>query len=109
MGAQTAAPAPVSIPRWKEAKPTIVAGIELVVIGAAAGLGTNAFARANNDRVAAGSAVVLQALNVAGWSLAGCGAVLTTIGTVHGTGALARDARLEIAATPTAFTVSGSF
>lgn len=106
---QPQAPPAASPNRWKEAQPSLVGGVELVVIGAAAGLGTHAFARANNDRVAAGSAMVLQTLNVAGWTLAGCGAVLTTIGTIHGSGALARDTGLEVAVTPKAVTVSGRF
>lgn len=110
VASQPAAAVPTMSPdRWKEAQPSLVAGVELMVIGAAAGLGTNAFARTNDDRVAAGSAMVLQTLNITGWTLAGCGAVLTTIGTIHGTGALAKDRSLAFGVTPKAVTVSGRF
>jgi hypothetical protein len=112
---ESTTPAPPNVPtaapihRWKESKPTIVGGLELFVLGVAVGIGTNTHARANNEDVAKSEAVALQALNVAGWTVAGCGLVVSTIGTIHGTGLLVREASLEVAVSPNSIAVSGKF
>ena len=94
---------------WKESRHTLIGGIELIVVGSVVGIGTHRFAANNNADVAEGSAMLLQIANVGGWTMAGSGVALATVGALHGTGVINRKRRMQVAATPGGMTVAGRF
>ena len=100
----------VAVPRrepWTEARKTIVSGSTLIVVGTGLGIGTFMAASDDTDAYSAGA---LQSMNVAAWTLAGCGLALVSVGVGHGlTTPKSRARRASLRANPTGLTVAGEF